>query len=63
MPIVTKKHLIDFLMKFDCSSGPNEKAILKLIDTCIKEHEDFLSYALKLIKHMIKTNSEVYEPI
>ena len=59
---MAKKHLIEFLMKFDCSSDANEKAILKLIDTCIKEHEDYLSYALKLINHMIKTNSEVYEP-
>lgn len=60
MPILTKKYMIDFLMKFDCSFEANEKKTLKLIDSCIKKHGDFLSYALKLINHMIKTDANVY---
>ena len=60
MPILTKKYMMDFLMKFDCSFEANEKQTLKLIDSCIKKHGDFLSYALKLINHMIKTDANVY---
>ena len=35
MPILTRKHMIDFLIKFDCSASTEEKQNLQLIETCI----------------------------
>ena len=60
MPVLTRKHMIDFLIKFDCSARTEEKQNIQLIETCIAQHEDFLSYALKFINHMIKANQDVY---
>ena len=52
--------MIDFLLKFECSEGPEEKLRLQLIDRCIGEPEVFLSYAIKLISHMISNSRSVY---
>lgn len=52
--------MIDFLLKFECSAGREEKLRLKLIDSCIGEPEIFLSYAIKLIAHMISNSRSVF---
>lgn len=60
MPMISRKHMIDFLIKFDCSASSDERQNLQLIESCISQHQDLLSYALKFINHMIKTNEDVY---
>lgn len=53
MPVLTKMHMILFLLKFDVSAQTDQKGNIALIESCIQQHEDFIGYAVKLIKHMI----------
>lgn len=57
---MTEKYMIEFLLKFDCSAETSQKRNISLIEKCIARPALFLSYAIKFIEHMIKSNEEVY---
>lgn len=59
MPVIVRKHMIDFLLKYECSANTSQTYNIKLIDKCITDYQDFSVYALKLINHMIKYNTEI----
>jgi hypothetical protein len=53
--------MIDFILKFDSTSNELKNECIQLIETCIDDHKSFLSYALKLINHLIKSNKSLYD--
>ena len=59
LPVLTRKALIDFILKYECSASSEQKKNFDLIDKCIQDGNTFLSYALKLIHHMISNNQEI----
>jgi hypothetical protein len=62
LPVLTRKAIITFLLKFECSVSSDEPACFSLIEELISKSADYLSYALKFLNHMIKTNKDVYDP-
>jgi hypothetical protein len=61
LPILTRKAIISFLLKYECSAM-DELKTLKAIEACIAQPKDFLSYAMKLINHVIKNHKDVWHP-
>ena len=61
LPVLTRKAIIEFLIKFECSVSSEEPACFTLIEELISKSADYLSYALKFLNHMIKTNKDIYD--
>lgn len=59
MPHLTRKKILDFLMKFTCISNELIGVTLEAIEDCIKEQDAFLQYSIKLITHVIQTSDQL----
>ena len=62
LPPLTRKVLLDFILKFDASANECASDCFRVINECIEEPTIFLQDAWKLLHHMIRTNREVQSP-
>lgn len=59
LPVLTRKAIIDFAIKYECTSNECIGLSFKLIEQFISEPTNFLQYAMKLLHHAIRNNKEV----
>lgn len=59
LPVLTRKAIMDFLLKYECPANEFLTQTFEQVNRCISESKDLLQYAMKMLHHLIRNNSEV----